>query len=80
MDEYKANKRKTRQETDSAGSKTPTESERDDYDEIDEETKKEDSIIRTGIQVLLKEHEYELTRPVLQSGNYSLSLITKFRC
>lgn len=67
LDEYKANKRKTRQEVDNAGGKTPTESERDDYDEIDEETKKEDSIIRTGIQVLLKEHEYELTRPVVQS-------------
>lgn len=77
LDEYKANRRKLRQEMDNAGGKTPTESERDDDEEIDEETKKEDSIIRTGIQVLLKEHEYDLTRPMMQSESRKRSSKTQ---
>lgn len=67
LDEYKANKKRNRFDMDSAGSRTPTESEKDDEDELDEETKKEDSIVRTGIQVLLKDYEYDLTRSALPS-------------
>ncbi|KAM4690981.1 RNA-binding protein 25 isoform 1-T2 [Rhinophrynus dorsalis] len=63
LDEWKANKR-------ASNGKTRPESAGDDDDDIDEETKRRDEILRAGIEALIKDYSSELNAPSLESDSH----------